>query len=480
LGGNLFYGNTANNGSIVGNGSANSLGYNISDMANGASGYSFTTGDTQVSASSISPVSFKPYVGSAVLSSVNPSAIPNYPTVDFYGDPIPASFAAAGAVQTAGTGYAFTLTTQGNGTIGGAPAASADGFYTSGSSFILTASAASGYSFAYWTVNGVKQSGTGNLSVTLNENKEVRAVFGRNAAGSGYVFTTTGEYRQTITVAGSSVTIEGSDNGFSDKGVFVAGRTVTLSPYSMAKYQTTWELWNEVRTWAQSHGYSIENEGYQGHDSVSSSGSGSGTSGSSWTVEQRQRRPVTMISWYDAIVWCNAYSEMSGLEPVYYYNEVILERSADGGKAVMDRSKNGYRLPTEAEWEFAARGGDPTAADWAYEYAGSDTAGDVGWYYDNAYSNAGTDYGAHTVGTKAANRLGIYDLSGNVWEWCWDWYGGSLSGSVTDPAGASSGSYRVLRGGGWCSDAQDLRSSYRFYYRPDYRYYYYGFRIVRF
>lgn len=116
-----------------------------------------------------------------------------------------------------------------------------------------------------------------------------------------------------------------------------------------------------------------------------------------------------------------------------------------------------FRLPTEAEWEFAARGGNKSQG---YTYSGSNTIGNVAWYTDNSSSKT------HVVKTKSPNELGIYDMSGNVWEWCQDWYGSYSSAAVTDPQGASSGSYRVRRGGSWNYIATDCRCSYRSGYTP--------------
>lgn len=116
-----------------------------------------------------------------------------------------------------------------------------------------------------------------------------------------------------------------------------------------------------------------------------------------------------------------------------------------------------FRMPTEAEWEFAARGGNKSKG---YEYSGSNTVGDVAWYYDNSGGKT------HAVKTKAANELGIYDMSGNVREWCSDWYGSYSSSSVTDPTGPASGSDRVIRGGSWFWNASRCRSADRGYYEP--------------
>jgi formylglycine-generating enzyme required for sulfatase activity len=144
-----------------------------------------------------------------------------------------------------------------------------------------------------------------------------------------------------------------------------------------------------------------------------------------------------------------------------------------------------YRLPTEAEWEYAARGG---AQSGGYKYSGSNTVGDVAWYssnsgnathtVENIYVASNSGNATHTVGTKAPNELGIYDMSGNVYEWCNDWYGDYSSSSQTNPMGASSGSYRVIRGGSWINSAQYVRVPFRFYFTPDSRYYNFGFRLA--
>ena len=128
------------------------------------------------------------------------------------------------------------------------------------------------------------------------------------------------------------------------------------------------------------------------------------------------------------------------------------------------------RLPTEAEWEYAARGGNKATTQTLY--SGSNTIGDVAWYDGNSSSST------HAVAGKSANALGLYDMSGNVWEWCNDWYGSYSSGAQTDPTGPSSGSFRVLRGGSWFRDATGCRVAYRYGISVSSRYYYNGMRLA--
>ena len=136
-----------------------------------------------------------------------------------------------------------------------------------------------------------------------------------------------------------------------------------------------------------------------------------------------------------------------------------------------------FRFPTEAEWEFAAKGGVKSNG---YTYAGSNTIDNVAWYKVNSWDKgeSSPDYGTHQVKTKAANELGLYDMSGNVWEWCYDWYGSYSSSSQTDPTGPTTGSYRVFRGGGWGNNAANCRVAYRNYFTPSYRSYYIGLRLA--
>jgi formylglycine-generating enzyme required for sulfatase activity len=157
-------------------------------------------------------------------------------------------------------------------------------------------------------------------------------------------------------------------------------------------------------------------------------------------------RPVETVTWYDAVEFCNTLSSIQGFELVYS----IMNRYPPTGYPITsatvtgDFTKNGFRLPTEAQWEFAARGG---ASSLGYTYSGANTIISVAWFNLNSGNTT------HAVGAKEGNELGLYDMSGNVWEWCWDWYGSYASEAQTDPMGPFSGTLRVLHGGAWDNDA---------------------------
>ena len=275
-------------------------------------------------------------------------------------------------------------------------------------------------------------SGTGsynsNLSnLTPNTIYYVRA-YATNSAGTGYgeerSFTTLEEETfetQTITVNGVSFTMIAVEGGTFQMGATSEQggdaydneypvHSVTLSDYYIGETEVTQELWEAVM---------VSNPSY--------------FSGS--------QRPVERVSWNDCQEFITQLNQLTG--------------------------KN-FRLPTEAEWEYAARGGDNSQG---YKYSGSNTIGNVAWYCDNSNSQT------HNVKTKSPDELGIYDMSGNVLEWCQDWYGNYSSGSQTNPTGPSSGSYRVGRGAGWDGIAAYCRVSCRDGIIPGSRYYFLGLRL---
>lgn len=197
-------------------------------------------------------------------------------------------------------------------------------------------------------------------------------------------------------------------------------------------------------------------------------------------------RPVEKVTWYGALAFCNQLSIMEGLSPVYTINgstdpDLWGDGLDDGiitlptaaalvwDAATINSGSNGYRLPTEAEWEFAARGGKLTHG---YDYSGGNSLDAVAWHSGNSSSMT------QATGGKTANELGLYDMTGNVWEWCWDWYGDYATTASTDPTGPSSGTYRVIRGGAWNSTAAGT-VAYRNYGVTSDANYTYGFRVVR-
>ncbi len=180
--------------------------------------------------------------------------------------------------------------------------------------------------------------------------------------------------------------------------------------------------------------------------------------GSNRSYFKGANRPVENVSWFDVVVFCNQLSELEDLTPTYTIN---------GHDVTCNWNATGYRLPTEAEWEYSA------LANQRFKYAGSDNLKEVAWYGDNS------GYETHPVGQKKPNGFGLYDMSGNVFEWVWDWYGTYSSSPTVDPRGPDSGSRRVLRGGSWYSYAQNGRVSYRGEYDPDYTNEWLGFRLCR-
>ena len=225
------------------------------------------------------------------------------------------------------------------------------------------------------------------------------------------VITVNGVSFKMVRVEGGTFTMgatseQGSDADDDEK----PAHQVTVSTFSIGETEVTQELWQAVM-------------------------------GSNPSSFKGPRCPVENVSWEDCQNFIRELNSLTGRH---------------------------FRLPTEAEWEYAARGGRKANG---HKYAGCSSIDNVAWYRDNSGNQT------HDVATKRANELGLYDMSGNVWEWCQDWYGSYSSGSQTNPTGAASGSYRVFRGGGWYN-ARNCRVSDRSYSSPSDRYYNLGLRLV--
>ncbi len=214
----------------------------------------------------------------------------------------------------------------------------------------------------------------------------------------------------------SILSSEGIEIVLVEGGAFQVRNKVTISDFYIGKYQVTQAQWKTVMG---------DNPCYFKGDNL----------------------PVEQVSWYDVVEFCNKLSEMEGLQKCY---------SGSGDNILCNFKANGYRLPIEDEWEYAARGGNRSRD---YKYSGSDNVGDVAWYKANSGSKT------HLVGTKQPNELGIHDMSGNVWEWCWDWH--------------TEGINRVLRGGSWYTLNYYCFVAYSYDDVPGLRFNSFGFRVAR-
>jgi formylglycine-generating enzyme required for sulfatase activity len=390
--------------------------------------------------------------------------------------------------------------------------------YNNGTNVTLTAgSSLAGATFHHWEKDGTQVSTSVSYTITMNGNYTLKAVYESNKTISGHIATSSGspvsgvsvsfsgtsvpattdvngDYQITVSFdytgtatpnkngytfipsfrqyqnirtnqIGQNYTAFSSGGSITDGMVNVASGTlivdatqVAINSFNIDIYEVTYEFWTEVRNWGLTNGYSDLPTGQNGQNPVGAN------------------NPVTYVSWYDVIKWCNARSEKEGLTPVYYTNnsQVTIYRTGqiDLTSDAVKWTANGYRLPTECEWEFAARGG---TLKHDYIYSGSNTIGDVAWFYDNSGSTT------HTVCQKSANELGIYDMSGNVWEWCWDWWDSTYPSGITDPKGpATTKTYRLVRGGAFYVNAPLCRVDFRsLNYLPNHRLNALGFRCVQ-
>lgn len=221
---------------------------------------------------------------------------------------------------------------------------------------------------------------------------------------------------------------------------------VTLNPFYIGKYEVTQGEWEAVMGSNPAHNYGVGDT-----------------------------HPVYYVNWYDAIKYCNLRSIAEGLVPAYTIAESINpaewgNQGASWNAALCNWTANGYRLPTEAEWEYAARGTTNTPD---YVYAGSDVLAEVGWYSGNS------DNSTWPVGSKNPNGIGIHDMCGSVWEWCWNWYGTYSDSPQTNPTGPETGTNRVRRGGSWSNGASDCRLAVRDAYHQSYAINNGGLRLCR-
>ena len=304
------------------------------------------------------------------------------------------------------------------------------------------------------------QSGTATITVTVSD--------GSLTASDTFVLTVVNAPTGFALIPAGGFTMGDALDGDSDAPT----HTVNVSEFYMAQNLVTKAQWDTVRTWAISNGYS---------DLAAGAGKAS-------------NHPVQTISWFQMVKWCNARSQQEGLTPVYYTNDaqttVYKTGDVNVTNAQVKWAANGYRLPTEAEWEKAARGGlsgkrfpwgdtishsqaNYYAQPGSYAYDVSSTSA-----YHPTYATGSQPY-TSPVGSFAANGYGLYDMAGNVWQWCWDWYGTYDTGTPTDPRGVSSGTYRVFRGGSWYFHALNCRVAFRFSNYPSGASSDIGFRVAR-
>ena len=343
--------------------------------------------------------------------------------------------------------YTITYKDVGGGTFSGTHQSGYPTTYTYGTETVLDKPTKIGYNFGGWFTNS---DGTGTAITSLSAT-------GYTANITLYAKWYPVPIITMVSIPAGTFTM-GSPTSEPNRGSDENQHQVTLSAFSMGKYEVTQEQYQAVMGTNPSYYTSNADPG-----------------------EVQGKRPVETVSWYDAIVFCNKLSMQEGLTPAYRINGStdpafwgIVPTSSDAtwNAAAIVAGSTGYRLPTEAQWEYACRAGSTTA--WYTGSAENAALQAAAWYSINSNSKT------HEVGKKTSNAWGLYDMMGNVFEWCWDWYGTYPSGAQTNPTGASSGTYRVIRGGLWYASASYLRSAYRVNSLPYIRFsYYYSFRLVR-
>ena len=350
--------------------------------------------------------------------------------------------------------------TSGNGSSNG----SSSGSNTSGGDSGNTSDDSSGGSSSGGSDTG-DSSGSGSESGSTTGGGTESGTTGGTTSGGGSESGSTGgttsgsiEPIPEVFVKIPAASIAGTESWTPESKVFVNGRKLEIASFYMSDHPVT----------------RGEYKALMGSDP--STARANDKDGNELTVDDAvKNNPVNYINWYDALVYCNTRSMKENLTPCYSisgstnpddWGSVPTNNNGTWNAATCDFEADGYRLPTEAEWEWAARGGEN------YTYAGSDDIDEVAWYTSNT-----NDTGTRDVKTKKANAYGLYDMSGNVWEWCWDRYG-SIS-SDTPASGSSSGSRRCRRGGSWSLDADGAQVACRGVDYPSGRYYNYGFRLVR-
>lgn len=260
-----------------------------------------------------------------------------------------------------------------------------------------------------------------------------------------------------VTVSGGMFWMQETDREGRPVG---SSRITAVEDFAISRTEVTWAAWQLVRGWAVAHGYDLEGVGAACGDEF----------------------PVHSVNWYDAVKWCNARSEKEGLRPVYRTSAsgaVYRSGQLDLSSLDVDWLGDGYRLPTEAEWEFAASGGLESLGN---SYSGSARPDDVAWSWENTAGMGCAllaGHGPQPVALKEPNELGLYDMSGNLWEWVWDRHAPLPAEAAINPRGPEEGDLRVVRGESWGGNAANARTSTRASGQPHERNYLTGLRVVR-